>query len=179
MLVEKMNKRYKATENQKGLWYMQQYSPDIPLYNTPLMLKIKSDLDVKAVESTFKLIANRHEALRTVFIFDGGELYQNVDLEFNLDFEIISLSNNNAKEINIKVKEHSIKPFDLSRSIFKVRLFEINKSEYILLICWHHISEDMLSVNIMLNEFVEIYSSFPCPRARSCIEIENSFVNNV
>ena len=52
---------------QKRLWFLDQLTPNSPLYNLPSAIEILGELDVAILEHSIQEIARRHESLRTNF----------------------------------------------------------------------------------------------------------------
>lgn len=58
---------------QQRLWFLDQLSPDNPVYNIPLGYRIRGPLDVDALHRALTTVVRRHEALRTVFRAVDGQ----------------------------------------------------------------------------------------------------------
>ena len=50
---------------QERFWFLDQWAPGNPAYNTPMVLRIEGSLDPAAVDRTLTEISRRHETLRT------------------------------------------------------------------------------------------------------------------
>src|SRR5689334_9522335 len=55
------------TYAQEVIWLLDRATPGLTAYNTPLARRIRGRLDVPALERALAMLAERHEALRTVF----------------------------------------------------------------------------------------------------------------
>ena len=58
---------------QSRLWFLDQLEPDSNAYNIPLALSLRGSLSLPALEQGLGQVIRRHEALRTVFVSEGGE----------------------------------------------------------------------------------------------------------
>src|SRR5215467_3658351 len=67
-----------ASASQRRTWFMELIAPGIPQHHLPFALEIFGDLDIAALQLSLDLLVERHEALRTVFMDDGGVLRQAV-----------------------------------------------------------------------------------------------------
>src|SRR3974390_3494339 len=67
-----------ASASQRRTWFMELVAPGIPQHHLPFALEIFGDLDIAALQLGLDLLVERHEALRTVFVDDGGALRQAV-----------------------------------------------------------------------------------------------------
>lgn len=135
---------YKASSVQKRLYIIQQTYPHSCVYNLTDVFKIKGQVDIKKTEKIFKYIISRHEALRTTFHVDSGEVYQKVNNNF--DFKIIKVRGHNLNNF--------IRPFNLSQDTL-IRVY-ISSDNY-LIIDTHHIISDGPSLNIIMKEFIDMY----------------------
>src|SRR6185369_13510674 len=63
---------------QQRLWFLYQMEGAGATYNIPLALRLEGELDEKALEEALGDVAERHEALRTVFPQEEGVPYQKV-----------------------------------------------------------------------------------------------------
>ena len=61
---------------QQRLWFLDQLLPDVALYNIPLALKLKGNLNTVALEKALNALIARHESLRTIFPSTEGEAHQ-------------------------------------------------------------------------------------------------------
>ncbi|MBC8087147.1 MAG: hypothetical protein H7Z40_07750, partial [Phycisphaerae bacterium] len=60
-----------VTFAQEVLWLLDRSTPGLSAYNTPLARRIRGPLDIQALERALTVLAERHEALRTVFDASG------------------------------------------------------------------------------------------------------------
>src|SRR5215467_3940379 len=80
------------TFGQERLWRFQQDSPDCPLYNFPVGLRMVGQLDIESLQQALDLIVERHEPLRTAFAVVGQAPRQIVQDAQPLDLRRIDLS---------------------------------------------------------------------------------------
>jgi amino acid adenylation domain-containing protein len=67
-----------ASFMQEQLWFLHQLEPASDAYNVPAAIRLKAGVDMKALQQSFDLILQRHEALRATLHFSGGNLRQTV-----------------------------------------------------------------------------------------------------
>ena len=52
---------------QERLWYLDQLAPGNSVYNTPLRVKLRGNLDIDLFQRALNAVVERHEPLRTAF----------------------------------------------------------------------------------------------------------------
>lgn len=149
---------YPMSSAQERLWFLNQLNPDSSFYNMPAALKNNGNLNIIALEDSLKIIFNRHEVLKSVFIkTDSGP-------EQNISKSKFSFTSENISEEDIEIKtllnDEANKIFDIENGpLFRVKLFIINDEESILLLTLHHIIADGWSIGIIINELSQLYES--------------------
>ncbi|WP_291584138.1 amino acid adenylation domain-containing protein [Clostridium sp. UBA6640] len=169
---------YVTSSAQKRLYMLNQLNPSSTNYNIPIAMKIKGALDVDKAKNILNYLLNRHEILRTTFIFKDDELVQKInnDIDFKVEYSEI-----NKSEFNIEdLQKDFIKPFDLSKApLIRVKITKIKDDEYILLIDIHHIIADGHSTEILINEFVSLYLGNDLPNIRVEYKDYSEWQNNM
>ena len=69
---------YPMSSAQERLWFLNQLNHDSSFYNMPAALKINGNLNIIALEDSLKIIFNRHEVLKSVFINTDSGSEQNI-----------------------------------------------------------------------------------------------------
>ncbi|MEL7002145.1 MAG: amino acid adenylation domain-containing protein, partial [Bacteroidota bacterium] len=156
---------YGLSNGQQRLWLVNKFlNGQHSLHNNVTKYHINK-LDADCLEKAFNILIQRHEILRTNFFTIGGEPKQKIrDIaigEFKFDFS--DFTDMKGQKLNNKIDEHVkeevLHPFDLQKDLpIRVKLLEIEKSNYVLLITIHHIANDGWSYNIMVSELLQIYS---------------------
>lgn len=156
ILKSDKKKFYDLSSAQKRFFIFQQTNIESTLYNLPVVFELEGNLDPEKLQSTFQVLTDRHEALRTNFILKNDEAYQIIHDKREVDFELIACEENNVKELI----QSQIKPFDLEKSLLlRVRLIKLDENKHILFIDLHHIISDAVSVDIMIDEFMQIFNN--------------------
>ena len=138
--------------------------PGNPAYHIPIAYRVRGELDIPALGLGFKRIIERHEAWRTTFHELDGDAVQKVHLDGALQISFTSLEHlsfgEREKEAAALAAWESVKPFDLGQlPLLRVSLFRIDVREHILLIVFHHIIADGLSVSLMFDELDAAYQA--------------------
>ncbi len=145
---------YCLSAAQKRFYIVNKMNPDDLRYNLPSFMDIRGFLDANRVEQVFTLLIQRHESLRTYFEIKDGEPIQII--KQNLEFECERYEGQ-ENEIDSYITSF-IRQFDLQQApLFRVGLLKIHEQRYILMIDMHHIITDGTSMNILANEFMQLY----------------------
>ena len=151
--------------SQQQMWVIDQMSPGNPAYNLPVGYRIKSNLNIDALEKSFNEIIKRHETLRTTFTVEDDQPVQVVHSDLTIRINRIDISNLHDEERENRVSElaskEAVRSFDLSQlPLIRVSLFKLSEFEYILFINMHHTITDGWSVGVLLSELDQFYLHF-------------------
>ncbi len=149
---------FPLSAQQKALWVIQEIQGfNFIAYNEPLLFEVyaKAPFSFPLFQEAIQWLADRHEILRSNFTRDSeGNLYQKsgpLEIDFEKGTELL-------KEIE--------KPFNLEQdSLFRVRVFEVEKDCYQILFVFHHSIIDGASLRIFSRELSEAYNALLDKRA--------------
>eukprot|EP00833_Pecoramyces_ruminatium_P016244 jgi/Orpsp1_1/1190276/evm.model.d7180000077905.1 len=153
--VEIIEKRFlnefPITSQQLGVYIDSIKNPNSIIYNMPISMNLKKDIDIEKLKDSFIKIFNSHQILKSKYIekeIDGKfEIYGIIDHERILKFENYTHNNSN----------NFIRPFDLCNdTLIRVGFIEENH-EKILLVDMHHIISDGVSISIIAKELNNYY----------------------
>ena len=151
--------------SQKRLWFLNQLDPNSTAYNIPIAIRINGNFDIDIAEKSINEIINRHEILRSKIISIDDKPMQVVGKHENYKINRIDLSNYLLEERELVLKEKIISlnenVFHLSESnLFKITVFKLEDTKFVLHIVMHHIISDGWSLGIFIKEFTECYRSY-------------------
>ncbi len=159
---------YPLSSAQKRLYIVQNLKTANTSFNMPLTMVLEGDLERKKLETAFKKLIQRHESLRTAFHLKDTEPIQRIFPEVDFSLEYIDISRQrreegdeafDMREIERKIVADFVRPFDLSvPGQLRAGLIRTEERVYILMVDLHHIITDGLSMNIMTEEFIALYS---------------------
>ncbi|WP_240903879.1 non-ribosomal peptide synthetase, partial [Chengkuizengella sediminis] len=154
---------YPVSSAQKRMYILQQMEKTNNSYNMPLMMTIKGDINRTRFENAIRGLISRHESLRTSFEMEAGELVQRVHLPMNIE---ISYERTDIHELDDLVSRF-IQPFDLTQvPLFRIGLIQTVQDEHLFLLDMHHIISDGFSMNILVQNFVQLYEGVDLPPLR-------------
>ena len=156
---------YPLSASQKGIFVQQQRDTSKIACNVPLVVPITSTIDKGRLENAFKKIIERHESYRTSFELVNKKPVQRVfdKDEVVLKINYFNLENNDLRNIDTeglvqdKINDF-IQPFNLAKPpLLRVGMIEIKKNFLVLMFDIHHIITDGITMDIIKNEFQQLY----------------------
>jgi glutamate-1-semialdehyde aminotransferase/3-oxoacyl-(acyl-carrier-protein) synthase/acyl carrier protein len=150
------------TEDQEQLFALASSSEESSSsFNENQIVDFHGVLDVPALEQAIQLTVNRHEALKTLKVDDGGfHIAEKARPKFEiLHFNQLTESQQENLAAKFLSKQGSIS-FDLSKGPFiRFLLLKINDVHQRLLMTTHHLVADGYSLEIIWSEIGKLYSS--------------------
>ncbi|MGG3806588.1 amino acid adenylation domain-containing protein [Metabacillus fastidiosus] len=153
-----MKEFYNLSSAQKRLYILNEIEGCGITYNLPFVMKINGPFNLKVFENAFKILIERHEGLRTVFVTLNGKPVQKIvkEVEFKIDYG--DLGEENLSE---RIAQF-IKPFNLEKApLLRVEILKVNNEEHMMMFDIHHIISDGVSLGILMKEFADICDGKP------------------
>ena len=157
---------YALSPVQEGLLFHALLDEDSAAYFQQVSFRMRGELNVARVEETLQALVDRHDALRTVFKYKGGDVPLQIVLRrWSADFTYRDLrdladADERAAFLRSFREEDRARPFDLGRdALMRFAVLQLADDEFELVWSHHHIIMDGRCVNILLAEFFEIYNS--------------------
>ncbi|MEO9590234.1 SDR family NAD(P)-dependent oxidoreductase [Rhodopirellula bahusiensis] len=157
---------YPMSDQQTGLWYAFRRNRNGTAFNVFLPTRLRSPLDVEALQKSMESVVQRHAALRTTFTDSSGELQQIVHDELKPEFVVEDWSTTNGRvrdedELLQSVIEETQRPFDLQNGpMMRTRLFRLAEDDWVVVATTHHIVVDFWSLILILGEIKQFYPQF-------------------
>ncbi|WP_037079865.1 non-ribosomal peptide synthetase [Pseudonocardia spinosispora] len=137
---------------QQRLWFLHRLEGPSTTYDVPMVLRLRGEVDVAALDSAWRDVLTRHAVLRTVYPADGA----GAALTRVLDV---------VDGLQIRRGEHEIAVFrgqavDItSVAPARASLVEVARDEYVLVVLVHHIAIDETSIRPLLADLGTAYSA--------------------
>ncbi len=163
---------FPASVAQQMFWYLELLQGEVSAFNVPLRFRLTGPLDAGLLERTLNEIIVRHEALRTRFGEQDGELLQIVSPELVLSLPVIDISHLPEDRITEEADRlgtiEARRTFRLSTGpMIRAELLRLSPDSHILHVTVHHALFDGMSMTVLTREIAEIYQAFfegkPCP----------------
>ena len=148
---------------QQQLWLLAQMGVEASLaYHESVIVELKGELAADILRDAFRLVVNRHEALRTAIEGEGEcqRILTAVEMEVPLvDFTGTESSERQAA-VDAWLKNEAQRPFDLTRPpLLRVFVLKIAEGRHLLFLTAHHIVIDSWSLSLLLNEVAKVYTA--------------------
>lgn len=143
---------------QTGLWIQAQKSPDTLAFNEVLAYEIRGAIDLEAFRNTVVKLVECQEALRTSFVYSGGNVLQRVhdDADINRYFHFRSVSDD--AELQRAVLGTTQTNFDLAEwPLFRLEYIQRSTNHVVVVIVAHHVISDGWSNKILLRDVLDAY----------------------
>uniref|UniRef100_UPI001CFB382B condensation domain-containing protein n=1 Tax=Pseudomonas sp. AF03-9 TaxID=2849867 RepID=UPI001CFB382B len=146
---------------QERQWFLWQLEPESAAYHVPNALRLTGELDRSALQRSFDSLLARHETLRTVFVSAGERTLQRVLPVATLHIDSLALDNPTAEQVQALVEAEIARPFDLRQGpLLRVKLLQLSAQEHVLVLVQHHIVSDGWSMQVMVDELVQLYAAY-------------------
>ena len=160
---------YPLTPVQEGMLFHVLADPDPALYRDQGLATLRGDLDTAAFRTAWHLLAERHGALRTSFLWQGLERpIQRIHRHVEPRIEEIDWSGLESEEAERRVQERlerdRLRGMELDRPpLFHLSLArcpdEDGRACYRLLWTHHHLAHDAWSLEVLVRELLTLYSA--------------------
>ena len=155
---------YPLSFSQKRLWFLTQMEENGPEYNVASAWRISGAFDVVIAEQAFKLLIERHEPLRTVFVDTAQGPMQIISKAADFKIQLTDLSAltgvKQDQAVDNIANEHAAQPFDLSCDfMLRSTFLKLDQEQGVLLLNMHLIASDGWSLSILSREFFILYQT--------------------
>jgi amino acid adenylation domain-containing protein len=172
------------TYAQQGTWFEQKLCPESPKYVIAHVLKLTVSLPDDRFHQILQKLVDRHPSLRTVFPVKGGRPVQRILDRAAVDLTIKNLSASLSEEQAWALAvDFAILPMDLESGPLFQNLLLIHSNHALWVFRIHHLVADRWSVEVLINEFAELWNAAAADRAdqlsqssrsmRDVLEFEN------
>ena len=149
--------------SQESLWFFDQFQPGSPLYNLPQALRLRGQINLGALQSSFDTIILRHESLRTRFILINDKPAQVVAEPQAFILPIVDFTSSPEPDAAAQswIAREAKRPFNLAADLMiRAAALRLKEDEHILFLCVHHIAADAWSLGLLNGELTALYKGF-------------------
>ena len=146
---------YPVASAQQRMWLLQQTQPDAVAYNIPITFKLNGDLDLQQLRRAFDQLIQRHDALRTSFVFRDGKLRQRIHKKAAFELQYLQCAPNQLRS----TLKGLLRPFNMeSAPLMRAALIETGKGHYVLFVDMHHSISDKRSIEVLFRDLAVFYA---------------------
>lgn len=150
---------YPTSPMQEGMLFHAVYQQDSHAYHEQFSFRITGDLDVVLFNECWQTIADRHDALRTVFLHQQGpHPMQLVLKDMAIPCECIEADGDPLETFKALEERDFNHPFDLQHGPL-MRFYIVKQSAGVHHVLWsfHHLILDGWSTALLVREFLAVY----------------------
>ncbi|MCP4659060.1 MAG: amino acid adenylation domain-containing protein, partial [bacterium] len=156
--------------SQEQLWFLDQLTPGLPVYNMPFPMRLSGRLDPAVLAATFAEILRRHEVLRATFRTAGDRPVMEFAPPAVRTLPLVDLAALAAPEREAQLRRladaDALRPFDLARGpVVRLTLLRLGDEDHVLIFNVHHIVFDGWSLGVLVGELTALYQTFQAARS--------------
>ncbi|WPN28492.1 amino acid adenylation domain-containing protein [Pseudomonas sp. P5_109] len=153
-----------ASYAQQRLWFLWQMQPQATAYNLTGAFRLNGELNRDALAQTLSALVQRHEVLRTTFVFDEQQVLQKIHPQ--MDTPLVEATAADDIELQRQIALNAEQPFDLQHGpLMRCHLIRLDARQHVLVLTFHHIVTDGGSLPILLQEFTQLYAQLSAGQA--------------
>jgi amino acid adenylation domain-containing protein/thioester reductase-like protein len=151
---------------QQRLWFLEQLTPNTPLFNIPYAVRLRGSLNEKALEYALNRIAQRHQVFRVSFHMEGEHPNQVLSkTPPHIRITVVDLLTLKPAEAEKKLieclDEAANTPISLELSpLCRANLIKLSPTDCVFSFVIHHIIADGWSLGILQHELVRGYEAY-------------------
>ena len=143
---------------QERQWFLWQLEPDSAAYHLPTALRLTGPLDSAALQRSFDTLVARHESLRTCLRQAGERRVQVVSAGGTIEVQRLDVD---ETQVSSLLEQLIAQPFDLEQGpLLRATLMCIGQEEHVLVLVQHHSVSDGGSMQVMVEELVQLYVGY-------------------
>lgn len=167
---------------QERLWFLDQLEPGSAMYNLPVHIWLRGQLDTLALQQSLNTLVERHQILRTVYTSQDSRPLQSIQpfVAFSLPGAQIEGVSEDEREAQIQslTAQEASRPFDLEHGpLFRMRLLRKSAEEHVLLLTFHHIVFDGWSAGIFQRELTALYKAYCTKQPSPLADVSLQYVD--
>src|SRR5438132_1713874 len=151
--------------SQQQMWLGFQLACDEPVYHESVTVRRTGPCDVGALRRAFNLVMSRHEAWRTNFVVDDGQVHQVIRAHDDHRLVLVDLSDLPAADrephaVALATAEARAR-FDLEHDpLVRPLLVRLSEDDHRLYLTLHHLVFDGVALRFVLSEMLDSYRAF-------------------
>ncbi|MBA6304371.1 non-ribosomal peptide synthase/polyketide synthase [Colwellia sp. MB02u-14] len=155
---------YPLSPMQEGILFHERLSPDESVYFNQLSGIVEGELDIEHFKNCWQKLIERHDILRTRFIWEGIDApVQLIEKSAVMPITIEDWQTYSSEEQQEKLEEYLTKDrasgFDFQQApLMRVALIQLSETSYYLVWSRHHLLLDGWCTGILMGELLDCYN---------------------
>jgi amino acid adenylation domain-containing protein len=166
---------YPCAPAQQRFCFEEQLHPENPGLNIAVRWRLEGFIESAELERAWNVLLARHDALRTSFVLDDGEMNAVVRSHVNFQLSVVDVTGIEVEalaEADRLATLEAKRPFDLARApLIRVTHLRLRPDLGILLVTAHHTICDGWSIGVLAHELGEICAAYRADRAPDLPEL--------
>ncbi|MEB2302388.1 amino acid adenylation domain-containing protein [Lysinibacillus xylanilyticus] len=153
ILANEEQQYYEVSAAQKRM-YLTDLSKSDFSYHIPIVAYFKKPIDIMQLYQALLKLVSRHEILRTTFHYINEMFYQKVHETMDIN---LSINQESKEKLTDEDVQKYLKPFNLEQGpLLNIAIISLLDNKQALLMDAHHAIFDGISVQIFLDELIEL-----------------------
>lgn len=161
-MLEKNNSSayYKLSESQKSIWYLEKAYPGTSLNIVAGTLRLKGDIDYKALEKALNIFVKKSDSMRLQIIEEDGVAYQYISEYTPFSVDYIDFSTRGGLKDLFNWDEATTRTaFDIiEKPLFYCAIFKISADEGGFFMKMHHLISDAWTMGLVTRQVISLYT---------------------
>lgn len=146
--------RLPLSSGQRRLWFLDRMNPGSREWVAPLILRLPAATTPDQLRSALTVLGDRHEALRTRYVDEGGEPRQVIGAAVPVELRVVDTGRERLAE---HFEAQFARGFELATGrLWRALLARIPGEDHVLLVTLHHIACDGWSTVVLERELQEL-----------------------
>jgi amino acid adenylation domain-containing protein/non-ribosomal peptide synthase protein (TIGR01720 family) len=142
---------------QRRLWLLDRIHGPSATYTIPVSVELTGPVDEHALRSALADVVDRHEALRTRYREEDGAPVQQVSTGAR---PVLTVTDVGPADVARAVEVAVRRPFHLADELpVRAWLFRLSADTHVLLVCFHHIAADEVSMEPFFSDLATAYAA--------------------
>ncbi|MBL0697924.1 amino acid adenylation domain-containing protein, partial [Comamonas sp. JC664] len=142
--------------SQERLWFLHQLQPELRAYHIPEAVELRGPLHLHALDAALRLLLERHASLRSVFVSEEGRPSLHVTPVPSTVLHVEDVTDFPWD----RMREEASRTFSLEHGpLYRFHLFRLGDAHHVLLLVFHHILVDGLSLDVLNRELWFAYDA--------------------
>ncbi|MEM9594614.1 MAG: amino acid adenylation domain-containing protein, partial [Acidobacteriota bacterium] len=163
------------TAAQSGLWFLMRLDESSALYNVPVAMELRGDLEIPRLRRALSTLTSRHGVLRSRFTGVDGRPRLRIDDGPGFTLDVRDWRGDardwrgGARDLNRQralrlLETEARRPFDLERGpLLRVTVLRLEDDVHLLMVNQHHLVTDGVSLQILFRELAASYGGETLP----------------